>query len=103
MKKTHVMIAAAIVSIGFTACENKTEETTKTVEVLNAYVDSVENLTPVYTTAYWTAIDNGYRSRLTEEFQILGFVKQGWVTGPGGGAFGTAGIIVNCPVVFRFL
>jgi hypothetical protein len=50
-----------------------------------------------------TAIDNGYRSRLTEEFQILGFVKQGWVTGPGGGAFGTAGIIVNCPIVYRFL
>ena len=53
----------------------------------------------------WTqkAIDNGYRSRLTEEFQILGFVKQGWVTGPGGGDYGSAGIIVNCPVVFRFL
>ena len=53
----------------------------------------------------WTqkAIDNDYRSRLTEEFQILGFVEQGWVTGPGGGDYGSAGIIVNCPIVFRFL
>ena len=53
----------------------------------------------------WTqaAIDNGYRSRLTEEFQILGFVEQGWVTGPGGEPYGSIGIIVNCPIVFRFL
>src|SRR5215213_3586229 len=53
----------------------------------------------------WTqeAIDNGYRSRLTEEFAILGFVEQGWVTGLGGGEYGSAGMIVNCPIVFRFL
>jgi len=53
----------------------------------------------------WTqeAIDNGYRSRLIEEFQILGFVEQGWVTGPGGDPYGSVGIIVNCPIVFRFL
>ena len=49
------------------------------------------------------AIDNGYRSRLTEEFAILGFVEKGWVTGPGGGDYGSAGIIVICPIVFRFL
>lgn len=53
----------------------------------------------------WTqeAIDNGYRSRLTEEFAILGFVENGWVTGPGGASFGSTGIIVNCPIAFRFL
>ena len=53
----------------------------------------------------WTqeAIDAGYRSRLIEEFQILGFVEQGWVTGPGGEPYGSVGIIVNCPIVFRFL
>lgn len=50
-----------------------------------------------------TAIDNGYRSRLTEEFAILGFVQQGWITGPDGGAYGSTGIIVNCPIVWRFL
>jgi len=53
----------------------------------------------------WTqeAIDLGYRSRLTEEFAILGFVQRGWITGPGGTAYGSTGLIVNCPIVFRFL
>jgi hypothetical protein len=53
----------------------------------------------------WTqeAIDNGYRSRLTEEFAILGFVEEGWITGPGGAEYGSVGMIVNCPIVFRFL
>ena len=53
----------------------------------------------------WTqdALDKGYTSRLTEEFAILGMVQKGWVTGPGGTPFGSTGIIINCPVVFRFL
>jgi hypothetical protein len=53
----------------------------------------------------WTqdAIELGYRSRVTEEFFILGLVQQGWLTGLDGGEFGSVGIIVNCPVVFRFL
>ncbi len=53
----------------------------------------------------WTqeAIDKGYRSRLTEEFDILGKVAKGWATGLNGGEFGSIGAIVNCPIVFRFL
>ncbi len=53
----------------------------------------------------WTqaAIDNGYRARVTEEFQILGLVQQGWITGPGGSAFGSTGFVINCPPVFRLL
>ena len=53
----------------------------------------------------WTqaAIDNGFRTRWLEEFQILGFVDRGFVTGPGGSAFGSSGNIVNCPIVHRFL
>ncbi|WP_428422464.1 hypothetical protein [Methylibium sp.] len=53
----------------------------------------------------WTqhAIDSHYRSRVREEFQILGLVRSGWMTGPGGKAFGSSGLIVNCPIVFRFL
>ncbi|HJU34167.1 MAG TPA: hypothetical protein VJ695_03500 [Nitrososphaera sp.] len=53
----------------------------------------------------WTqeAIDNGYRSRLTEEFAILGFAEEGWITGLGGGQYGSVGMIINCPIVFRFL
>ena len=53
----------------------------------------------------WTqdAINRGYRSQLREEFQILGLVERGFLTGPGGGTFGSSGFIVNCPVVFRLL
>jgi len=53
----------------------------------------------------WTeeAIELGFRSRLIEEFQILGFVQQGWVTGPNGDPYGSTGIIINCPIVQRLL
>lgn len=49
------------------------------------------------------AIDRGYRSRVTEEFQILGLVERGFITGPGGVPYGSSGFIVNCPIVHRFL
>lgn len=49
------------------------------------------------------AIDRNYRSRVTEEFQILGLVERGFLTGPGGSTFGSSGFIVNCPIVHRFL
>lgn len=53
----------------------------------------------------WTqrAIASQYRARLIEEFQILSFVQGGFVTGPGGERYGSTGIIINCPIVFRFL
>ena len=54
----------------------------------------------------WTkdAIDKGYRSRVNEEFFILGLVKNGWMQGlKDGGTFGSVGIVVNCPVVKRLL
>ena len=53
----------------------------------------------------WTknAIDNEYRSRVREEFEILGMARAGHLTGPGGVPFGSSGLIVNCPIVFRFL
>lgn len=63
MTKTKLLIAAAIVSIGFTACNNENKEAKQSAETLNVYVDSVENATPVYTTENWTAINNGYQER----------------------------------------
>ncbi len=53
----------------------------------------------------WTqeAIDLGYRSRLIDEFQLLAFVRDGWITGPAGAPYGSTGIVVNCPIVARFL
>ena len=53
----------------------------------------------------WTAdaVEKGYRSRMTEEFSILGMVERGFVTGPGGSTYGSSGIIINCPIVQRLL
>lgn len=53
----------------------------------------------------WTqlAIDRNYRSRMSEEFQVLGMVERGFITGPDGSVFGSSGFIVNCPIVSRFL
>jgi hypothetical protein len=51
----------------------------------------------------WTpdAVGKGYRGQLREEFQILTFVQDGILTGPGGAKFGDSKFIVNCPVIQR--
>ncbi len=51
----------------------------------------------------WTddAINRGYRGQMREEFQILTFVQDGLITGPGGAAFGSSGFSINCPIVQR--
>jgi hypothetical protein len=53
----------------------------------------------------WTqeAIEKGIRSRLTEEFAILGMAEKGFITGLDGKPFGSTGFVVNCPIVWRFL
>lgn len=53
----------------------------------------------------WTkeSIDKSYRSRMLEEFQILEFAEKGFITGPNGGPYGSTGLIVNCPIVWRYL
>jgi hypothetical protein len=51
----------------------------------------------------WTqdAINKGYRGQVREEFQILNFVRDGLLAGPGGVAFGSSGFSINCPIVQR--
>ena len=51
----------------------------------------------------WTdsAISNGFRGQLREEFQVLTFAQDGLITGPGGAAFGSSGFTINCPIVQR--
>ncbi len=63
MTKTKLFIAAAIVSIGFTACNNANDSAKQEAEVLTMYVDSVENAEHVYTVERWTVIDNAYQER----------------------------------------
>jgi hypothetical protein len=51
----------------------------------------------------WTAdaISKGFRGQVREEFQILTFVQDGLITGPGGKAFGSSGFSINCPIAQR--
>ena len=58
------------------------------------------NAMEVCLAAVWTqkAIELGYRSRMTEEFAILGMVQKGWITGLDGKKFGSVGLVVNCPI-----
>jgi len=51
----------------------------------------------------WTddAINQGFRGQVREEFQILTFVQDGLITGPGGAKFGSSGFSINCPIVQR--
>jgi hypothetical protein len=51
----------------------------------------------------WTldAVNKGYRGQLREEFQILTYVQDGILTGPGGTKFGDSKFVVNCPPIQR--
>ncbi|MBA2455132.1 MAG: hypothetical protein H0V48_01115 [Nocardioidaceae bacterium] len=54
---------------------------------------------------FWTdkAISKGYRARIIDEFQYLDLVAGGFITGEDGKPFGSTGIVVNCPIILRFL
>ena len=51
----------------------------------------------------WTeeAIDKGYRGLLTEEFRLLKLARDGYITGPNGAPFGSAGPVIVCGVAAR--
>jgi hypothetical protein len=51
----------------------------------------------------WTpsAVAQGSRGQLREEFNILTLVQDGDLTGPNGGAFGDSKFIINCPPIQR--
>ena len=63
MKKIKLGVAAGLVIVGFTACENSQTIAQQDAMDLNSYVDSIGNLTPVYTAAYWSDLENGYQVR----------------------------------------
>jgi hypothetical protein len=54
--------------------------------------------------AEWTqsAIDRGFRSRLTDELHVRSMAEGGFLTAPGGSALSSTGFVVNCPIVSRF-
>jgi hypothetical protein len=63
MKKTNLLMSAAIAAMAFVACSSPNNQAKQDAEMLNSYVDSVEKAAPVYTAENWTVIDNGYQER----------------------------------------
>lgn len=57
------MSTAAMLAISFMACNNANEAAQHDAVVLTTYVDSVDNLEPVYTVENWTVINDGYQER----------------------------------------
>ena len=53
MTKLKLITGAAILMTGFIACKAPTTQAQEDATSLNDYVDSVEALTPVYTSAQW--------------------------------------------------
>src|SRR6187549_1292746 len=66
MKQIKLVVTVVLVITGFIACKNSSTIAQQDAMNLNSYVDSVENLTPVYTTAYWSELDNGYQVRVAK-------------------------------------
>jgi hypothetical protein len=54
MKKIELVMTLVLVTTGFIACKNSPTIAQQDATNLNNYVDSVENLIPVYTAAYWS-------------------------------------------------
>jgi len=66
MKKIKLVMSLVIVITGFIACKNSPTIAQQDATNVNNYVDSVEALTPVYTAAYWSDLDNGYQVRIAK-------------------------------------
>jgi hypothetical protein len=51
----------------------------------------------------WTqdAVDKGYRGLQNEEFRILTLARDGYITGPNGAPFASAGPVIVCGVAAR--
>ena len=66
MKKVNLFITVALFAIVFTACNSTPTEAEQNAINFNRYVDSVENLTPVYTTNNWKELNDGYEMRVSK-------------------------------------
>jgi hypothetical protein len=66
MKNINLVITASILILGFSACKPVETEADARANQLTMYVDSIQNLTPVYTVTYWAELEKGYQERVVE-------------------------------------
>ncbi len=71
MKKFNLIIAAAVIATGFASCSSQATEAEQDAANVTMYVDSVAKLTPVYTAAYWTTLDEGYQLRVANSDKTI--------------------------------
>jgi hypothetical protein len=64
MKNLPVIISVALMATAFYACQPMTSEAEKDAIDVTTYVDSIQNLTPVYTNNYWAILDKEYQMRI---------------------------------------
>jgi hypothetical protein len=64
MKRITSVMTVAFVVAAFTACEAPESEASKNVSKVTVYVDSIQGLTPEYTSENWTNLEKGYQERI---------------------------------------
>ncbi len=72
MKKFSLLLTAGLVVAGFSACNSSEKDLAKKDAAdLIWYVDSVDQLKPVYTISYWSRLDSGYQARALKSEQTV--------------------------------
>jgi hypothetical protein len=64
MKRINTVMTAAIVVAAFTACQAPESEASKNARNVIVYVDSIQKLTPEYTSNNWASLEAGYQERI---------------------------------------
>lgn len=59
-------MTAAIVAAGFSGCQSPETEAKQNADRVISYVDSIQVLTPVYTSEYWDNLEKGYQERIAQ-------------------------------------
>jgi hypothetical protein len=71
MKISKLVAATVIVCVGFTACNSNDNEIERDLSSLDAYLDSVRSVKPVYSEEGWATIKTEY-NRTIDKVQVAG-------------------------------
>lgn len=76
MKKTNLLLGAAIIALGFTSCKDEKQvQAQKTVDTYVVYTDSLGNVAAADAKTNWESIETGYQMRTTEAEAALANLK----------------------------
>src|SRR5687768_3891212 len=76
MKTKSLLLGAAVIALGFTACKSDEEkQAEKTVDTYTVYVDSVNNVAAADAKANWEAINAEYMQRTADAEAALANMK----------------------------